>query len=248
MWDPKPLALRLFCIFSPGHILVYWLFLPTAPRDPRPSITIITTVILAGLFSVQLTFLQAFFSQQAKDASIVHKEVLNEYDTKYVHPRTRPQVRDVGTQHPPTRMNGENSLYTERQSRAVDTHTPTVLVNKGFHIRPNPNYARYIDAESSTMSTSPSKNIPISMNQFLREEPPVHFRDGSPPVRNSAALRQPKFLDRRRGDGGSLGVYSHAHSPLRKAVSTNFAEICRERSGSPVKREMTSQMRNGLEF
>lgn len=237
VWDPTPLSLRIFCFFSPGHILVYWLFLPAAPQDPRPSTTILTTLLLAALLSIQLIFLQLFFSQQSKDISIVHKEVLNEYDTKYVHPRTRPLVRDVGTQHSAIDMNGMNSHYLDRVNKAVDTYTPTVIINKGFHIRPNPNYARYVDVDGSKMSISPSNNIPPSKSQFLKTA--ASLRDGSSPLRSKTAMRQSNFLDRQTGDGGSLGVYSHAHSPLRKAAPTNFSEFRREseRSMSPVKRE-----------
>lgn len=246
IWDPTPLSLRIFCFFSPGHILVYWLFLPTAPQDPRPSTTIITTILFAGLFSVQLIFLRLFFSQQSKDSSVVHKEVLNEYDIKYVHPRTRPQVRDVGTQHSAIEINGESSPYLERHSKAVDTYTPTVLVNRGFHTRPNPNYQRYVDAEGSTMSMSPSKSISISKSQLPKTS--ASLRDMSSPLRPNAVIRQPNFMDRRAGDGGNLGVYSHAHSPLRKAASTNFSEFGRERerSMSPVKREAGSMI-SGVE-
>ena len=237
VWDPTPLSLRIFCFFSPGHVLVYWLFLPAVPQDPRPGTTILTTLLLAALLSIQLILLQLFFSQQSKDISIVHKEVLNEYDTKYVHPRTRPRVRDVGTQHSAIDMNGTNPHYLDRANKAVDTYTPTLIVNRGFHTRPNPNYARYVDAEVSKMFISPSNNIPLSKSQFLKTAAPL--RDGSSPLRSKTALRQPNFLDRQTGDGGSLGVYSHAHSPLRKATSTNFTEFGRdrERSTSPVKRE-----------
>jgi hypothetical protein len=238
VWDPTPFSLRLFCFFSPGHILVYWLFLPTAPQDPRPSTTIVTTILLVGLFSAQLVILQQFFSRQSKDASVVHKEVLNEYDTKYVHPRTRPLVRDVGTQHSAIQMNGEGSPYLEQQSESVDTYTPTFLVNRGFRTRPNPNYVRHVDAEGSAQFTSPSKSIPTSKSQLLKT--PARVRDGSSPLRPSTAIRQPNFLDRRTGDGGSLGVYSHANSPLRKAASTNFADMGRgrERSMGPAKRDV----------
>lgn len=236
VWDPTPLSLRIFCFFSPGHILVYWLFLPTAPQDPRPSMTILTTLLLAALLSIQLICLQLFFSQQSKDTSIVHKEVLNEYDTKYVHPRTRPRVRDVGTQHSAVDMNGTSPHYLDRANKAVDTYTPTVIVNKGFHTRPNPNYARYVDAEGSKISISPN-NFPLSKSQVLKTA--ASLRDGPSPLRSKTAMRQPNFLDRQTGDGGNLGVYSHAHSPLRKAASTNFTEFGRERerSMSPVKRE-----------
>jgi hypothetical protein len=45
------------------------------------------------------------------------------------------------------------------------------------------------------------------------------------------------------GDGGSLGVYSHAASPLRKTASANHlrqaSERKGEREGSPLKRGVT---------
>ncbi len=97
VWDPLPICLRLFCLFSPGHVLVYWLFLPTTSLDPRPSTTVLTTIFLGILLSVQLHMLQSSFSQQGKDTAVIHKEVLNEYDTKFVHPRTNAPVRDAGT-------------------------------------------------------------------------------------------------------------------------------------------------------
>ena len=33
VWDPLPVCLRLFCLFSPGHVLVYMLFLPVARKS-----------------------------------------------------------------------------------------------------------------------------------------------------------------------------------------------------------------------
>jgi hypothetical protein len=98
VWDPTPLSLRMFCLLSPGHVLVYWLLLPAALSDPRPSVTVLTTIVLGCVLSAQLYLLQSNFSQQSKDSSIIHKEVMNEYDTKFVHPRTQPLMRDVGTQ------------------------------------------------------------------------------------------------------------------------------------------------------
>ena len=36
VWDPNPLCLELFCLFSPLHVVLYYFNLPVAPLDPRP--------------------------------------------------------------------------------------------------------------------------------------------------------------------------------------------------------------------
>src|SRR6266536_1662909 len=139
VWDPIPICLQLFCLFSPGHVLVYWLFLPTQALDPRPSITVLTTIILELLLSSQLLLIQAAFSQQEKDSAIIHKEVMSEYDIKYVHPRLNPLVRDVGTQY-----TGPNSEVGTEEGGDVETYTPTVILRRGFRTNPNPNYAKHV--------------------------------------------------------------------------------------------------------
>jgi len=60
------------------------------------------------------------------------------------------------------------------------------------------------------------------------------------------------------GEGGSLGVYSHAASPLRKAASANYLRQQAEeskrddnrypsiRGGSPLKRQMDPEKRTGM--
>lgn len=256
VWDPLPICLRLFCLFSPGHILVYWLFLPTLHSDPRPSTTILTTVILAALFSFQLSTLQSFFSQQSKDAALIHKEVFNEYDTKYVHPRTQPLMRDVGTQF------SENASYNtarDEKYNTVETYTPTIIINRGFKTNPNPNYAKHIDPDGHAhrpsvparrLSTTPS----LAPSQPIRT--PAHLRDTSSPLRPNTAIRQPQLrasVGASAGDGGYMGVYSHANSPLRKSASTNFdvrnryEDVdMRDRSHSPVKRLQSPEKRSSV--
>ncbi|KAL9636585.1 MAG: hypothetical protein Q9204_002203 [Flavoplaca sp. TL-2023a] len=237
VWDPTPLSLRLFCMFSPGHVLVYWLFLPTAITDPRPSTTVVTTVALILLLSTQLTLLQSSFSQQSKDSTLVHKEVLNEYDTKFVHPRTRPLTRDVGTQY------SSSGTSKSPGSASVDTYAPSIIVNRGFQTRPNPNYIKHVDPDAQRVT--PTRHY---VNGFATIIPgSAASRDVSSPLRPTTAIRQPQFKpsgDLRAGDGGNLGVYSHAHSPLRKAASTEFGDDRYQRrphrpvkgEGSPLKR------------
>ena len=248
VWDPTPLSLKMFCLFSPGHVLVYWLFLPTAPQESRPSTVVMTTVALASLLSVQLILLQSSFSQQSKDASVIHKEVLNEYDTKFVHPRTQPRMRDVGTQFSGVKVSHDGSLHDRYYQNSVDTYTPTVIINRGFHTVPNPNYTKHVDPEGYTQQQFPPRGV--STNTASSFQTPAHLRDVSSPLQPRTAVRQPQFRSSvgPGGDGGSLGVYTHANSPLKKAASQNFAEYQRERqrSGSPLKRETSPSKRTSM--
>ena len=217
VWDPLPICVRIFCLFSPGHVLVYWLFLPTQVSDPRPSVTIVTTLFVTALLSVQMSFLSSSFTQQAKDSALVHKEVFREYDNKYVHPRTQPLMRDVGTQY----------SEAESQTNKVDTFTPTFVIQRGFKTSPNPNYVSHVDPEGVTPRRQSFATPTVSTYQQSSFHTPSHLRDASPVVRPSAtSIRQPQFrpTSTSTGDGGSLGIYSHANSPLRKQASksTNF--------------------------
>lgn len=242
VWDPTPLSLRIFCLLSPGHVLVYWLFLPTVLSDPRPSVTVFTTILLAALLSAQLLFLQSSFSQQSKDTSVIHKEVMNEYDTKFVHPRTQPLMRDVGIQHSGYEPSlGELPTYVD-EDESVDTYTPAFVINKGFHTRPNLNYVKHVDP--TLHRPTPSRGISTTTSNQLQT--PAHLRDASSPLRLQTAIRQPHFRSATSGDGGNLGVYSHANSPLRRSASTKFGgtQGQGERSRSPIKRE-SSPLKNG---
>ncbi|KAL8822973.1 MAG: hypothetical protein Q9191_006304 [Dirinaria sp. TL-2023a] len=232
VWDPTPLSLRMFCMFSPGHILMYWLFLPTTLSDPRPSTTVATTILLASLLSAQLLALQSSFSQQSKDTSVIQKEVLNEYDTKFVHPRTQPLMRDVGIQHSSSAANEGGLPSSKGSSDVVETSEPRIIINRGFHTRPNPNYVRYVDPEGYNERSSALRTKSTNVGTSIQT--PAHLRDASSPIRPRTAVRQPQFRASgvpEAGDGGSLGIYSHDNSPLRKSASTNF----RERSTSPIK-------------
>jgi hypothetical protein len=254
VWDPIPVCLRLFCLFSPGHVLVYWLFLPISTLDPRPSTTVVTTIFLAALLSAQLLFLQMNFSQQIKDTGVIQKQVMNEYDTKFVHPRLNHPVRDVGTQF----IAADQDRETEEE---VVTYTPTTILRRGFQTNPNPNYSTYLP-----------QSTPLTANNAFETPAASYLRRESTPLRTSnTTIRQPQFrqsvarhsTSTSTGDGGSLGVYSHANSPLKKATSMYDMQVRRdaprnsfqsaareiaeererqkERSMSPVKRLQESE-------
>lgn len=246
VWDPIAISLRMFCLFSPGHILVYWLFLPTAVSDPRPSTTIVTTMVLTGLLSAQMLLLQTSFSQQSKDASVIHREVLHEYDTKYVHPRTQPQMRNVGTQHCHSGTSDHDMPQFEDEKDSVDVYAPTFIINRGFRTRPNPNYAKHIDPDGTAWRALSSEESSTDIAPAVHT--PAHLRDASSPMRPQTVIRQPHFRAAGTRDGGSLGVFSHANSPLRKSASTKVVapQGQRERSLSPAKREGSPLKRGSL--
>ena len=235
VWDPLPVSLRLFCYFSPGHVILYWLFLPTLPADPRPSTTVATTIFLALLLSLQLSYTSSCFSQQSKDTSLISKEVMHEYDTKFVKPRTTPLYRDVATQF------SEQASYSEARDgkyNNVVVFPPAFVINRGFKTNPNPSYVHQADG-SEAPSSRPTNTTPDFRS-------PVQRNDFSSPLRPQTAIKQPSF--RPTAGGGSLGVYSHAASPLRKSASTNFSpakghylnDVARNRGSlSPEKRKST---------
>ena len=158
VWDPYPATLRMFCLFSPGHILIYMLFLPLTPLDPRPSVTVFKALVLQAILSVQLLVTHARYTQQAKDTSIIQREVMHEYDTKYVHPRLNPVYRDVSTQ---VTINVDDSTV-EQETVAIGT--PSSIIRRGFRTYANPNYAKYVDPDAlvSTGRASPSPFTPLA--------------------------------------------------------------------------------------
>lgn len=226
--------------------------------DPRPSVTVAKAILLNIIFSVSLVYLQGSYSQQIKDQAIISKQLLHEYDTKFVHPTLHAPVRDVATQTPP-------SSKTPK-TREVETYTPTTIINRGFHTNPNPAYAAQYDPDN--LSNAPSEPGPRAREGRLSSRPstssytsmitpPTTYSsttadstaDFSSPIRPPVNLPRPQPQQRQtspqRGDGGSLGVYSHAASPLRKTASANYlragggAEGLRKREGSPLKRTST---------
>ncbi len=289
VWDPLPLCLRLFCLFSPGHVLVYWLFLPVSSNGGgSASVTVLTAILLAALLSAQLLLLQASFSQQNKDTALIHKEVLNEYDTKFVHPRTQSTVRDVGTQfdgdpelllasldaagqEAPAQVQDKSGRLHHRRHRQdqqqqqqrrplnfVHTYTPTTVLHRAFVTHANPNYAKHYDPDGYAEQLARSRHgghvaaatsaagvvggagagATTTSAAFQRRAASPY--DVSSPLRRvtgsttSSTKTTTTYATNgtSTGDGGSLGVYSHANSPLRKAAATAAPQSQQNGSGS----------------
>ncbi|KAI1352301.1 hypothetical protein F5Y01DRAFT_314041 [Xylaria sp. FL0043] len=246
MWDPLPMSLQMFCLFGPGHILVYMMFLPLAPLDARPSVTVFNCLVLQAILSLQLLLFQSRFSQQNKDSSIIQKEVMHEYDTKLVHPLMYPTVRDAGTQF------SRDDFGNDTESVVVGT--PTVQLRRGFKTRPNPNYTKHIDPDhtgpkqlnntmNSSLFTPPvatrqtgqfggdTRNRMASVKPERRSTPgPTPLREGTiqPTTYTSIATGT--------GNGGYLGVMNHPNSPLKKAPSLGDLEFRSPRNNGEMAR------------
>lgn len=229
VWDPLPVSLGFLVLFSPVHVVVYMLFLPLVALDPRPSVTVFNCLLLQVLMSAQLYLLQSRYSQQSKDTSIIQREVLHEYDTKFVHPRLHPIVREAGTQ---VSMGEEGP-----EQEDVEVGTPTTIIRRGFQTHPNQNYAKHYDPDYNgqpkarhvmkpsmfTPATRPRYSDAFTSSHNLRSSP---IRQSLPPASTptySTGTATPQFVpgsvSGSTNFGGNLGVYSHSQSPLKKAIS-----------------------------
>lgn len=246
LWDPKPFNLSIFTLFSPGHIFIYSLLLPPTALDLRPSVTVCKAIAFSALLSAQLWMLKASFSRQAKDSALIHGEVMNEYDTKFVHPNLTRPMRDVGIQ---SRVSRSTSRVGE--TGEVDVYTPTTIIKRGFKTHPNPNYAKQYDPDDLASRPAGSRRnsgfLDTPTNGYINGSTQSYSRrstaatDFSSPLKpHHESLRERSSI---KGDGGSMGVYSHAASPLRKAASSNQLkprDDLRRTLASPLKRMSTS--------
>lgn len=223
VWDPLPISLQIACLFSPGHVLVYLMFLPLAPLDPRPSVTVFNTLLVQVLLSAQLLLLSSRHTQQAKYQAIIQKEVMHEYDTKFVQPRIHPVVRDVAIQ---TSFNGP--LYAKD---IVQTGTPTTLIRNSYYTRQS-SRAGSEDAAPSVHSNvmsprmfTPPRGGRQSEVYTPAEKPPASSARKSLPAgyvstgTPAAGIPTSATTGNVTNFGGNMGIYSHNRSPLKKASS-----------------------------
>lgn len=247
VWDPNPLCLQLFCLFSPLHVVLYYLNLPVTDQDSTPSVKVTITVLIGSVLSLQLWWLRSAFTQQIKDNAIINRQVLHEYDNKFVHPALQKPCRDVGIQTISRKRNRDSSVGVKGSSddlaSEVVTYTPTTVINRTFRTNPNVNYASQYDPDNLGASTSAARSIqhtpsvrPSYQTSQYTSTSTATGADFSSPIRQSNTpnpFRQaPAFPRTGTGDGGSLGVYSHAASPLRKSSSLNLLRDQDSRGGS----------------
>ena len=240
VWDPNPLCLELFCLFSPLHVVLYYFNLPVAPLDPRPSVRVTTTIFIGAALSLHLWWLRSSFMQQAKDNSLISRQVLHEYDSKFVHPSLQKPCRDVGIQTISTNRTRDLSVGVKGSSHglasSIVTYTPTTIVNrKTFRTNPNVSYASQYDPdnmESPSVTRSSRRRSSVHQDRGTSQYTTTSTAtdaDFSSPIRPSQTpnpFRQAPTIPRtntKPSDGGYLGVNTHAASPLRKSASANFS-------------------------
>lgn len=236
VWDPNPLCLELFCLFSPLHVLLYYLNLPVAPLDSRPSVRLVATIFIGLALSLHLWLLRSLFTQQIKDNNIISRQVLHEYDSKYVHPSLQRPSRDVGIQTISKNRNRDSSVGVKGSpydlASEVTTYTPRTIVNKRvFVTNPNSNYKSQYDPDNLSLGQTPSRSTKRPAFTSTRSSytstasDPRDDDDLSSPIRPSQTpnpFRRAPSIARTGGDGGSLGVYTHTASPLRKSANANY--------------------------
>lgn len=239
VWDPNPFCLDMFCLFSPLHVIFYYMNLPVAPLDPQPSVRVVTTIGVGALLSLSLWYIRSSFAAQIRDNGVIQREVLHEYDNKFVHPRTRKLYRNVGIQTISKKATRDSSVGVRGSSddlaSDITTYTPTTIINRTFRTNPNTNYASHYDSDNFS-STEPTPSRRPYQNPDYSTATTATGADLSSPIRpsrtpNPFRQSQPQFRPSAStsGDGGSLGVFSHANSPLRKSSSTNFLRDDRSR-------------------
>lgn len=225
IWNPLPINVRLFCLFSPLHVLIYMMNFPLAPLDPRPSVTLFGSGLIQVILSIQMWLTASRYEQQAKDNAIIQKEVFNEYDSKFVQPRVHPTVRDVGTQY----------TYMKGHTKPLETWqvgTPTTLVRQSYHSRqqtraagseePTPIRRHVADQQMLTPSNPPKQAEAQPASNYSR--PTSSSRKSLPSGYVSSTTSTGSGLPvssttSNLNFGGNMGVHSHHNSPLKKAQS-----------------------------
>ncbi|KAF8455096.1 hypothetical protein BGX38DRAFT_1140610 [Terfezia claveryi] len=168
VWDPTPISLRIFSLFSPAHCAIYFLMLPVTvssnylfPNSTSGTKTYLTALFIEALLSIQLGWLASSFTQQMKDRALVQREVLREYDSKYVHPRLSTLKWDVATQTKDDHFEASVEVYTPQYNR------------QGFITHANPNYSEYT-TNCAYSATSGFAATPQIENQLRREQNQYH--------------------------------------------------------------------------
>jgi hypothetical protein len=200
------------------------------------------------LLSFQLGLMKTSFSQQAKDTTLLQSQVMNEYDVKFVRPALNHTVRDVGCQ---TRESAISSRG--HRTREVDLYMPTTIIKRAFSTNPNSNYARHYDPDnllnvsaqqhhsrtSGNSLTPPSILKTPAASAYTNAEMQSAYSaygDGGPADFSSPLKAHHEKLRERipaRGDGGSMSVYTHPASPLKRTAGSSSQARIAGRMSTP---------------
>ncbi len=248
VWDPQPAPLALLSFFSPLHILIYMFELPLDPLESRPAFAVFKCLVLQVALSTTMHFLQSKNDQKIKDNAIIQKEVFHEYDSKFVQPRLHPIVRDMGTQVSMDAGTGaveKDELVERGTPTALIQRTFQTHPNSNYIKHIDPNYAGRVSAKAPTSKAAATPQMQTPANKPTRYSDAFAQASSSlarprqsmpvaatpvfvPAVANTPArmtnnpFTQPTIpTSASLNFGGSMGVYTHVNSPLKKAISMN---------------------------
>ncbi|CAK7227966.1 hypothetical protein SCUCBS95973_006723 [Sporothrix curviconia] len=206
VWDPRPASLALLSFFSPLHVLIYLFELPLDPLEPRPSVAVFKCLVLQVGLSVAMRLMQARNDQRQRDNAIIQKEVLHEYNAKFVQPRLHPIVRDVGTQVTMVDHGVGASTADSAVDEAVEVGTTTTVIHRGFQTHPNANYLKHVDPDFASRGSSSALPASASTSTLTNrlsgsstvaatsrhltpaaQQKPARYSDSFTPVQGSAA-------------------------------------------------------------
>lgn len=137
---------------------------------------------------------------------IINKEVLHEYDTKFVQPRLNVRKRDAAVQC---------SRFETGNPDSVDFYTPA-FDRQAFHTAPNPNYARLTWQSGTGLGDRSDRSIPPDS---IRRPSTNVFSNGLSTTRRTTLgpngaetpliartkMRQPQFERSTTNAGAALG-------------------------------------------
>lgn len=119
----------------------------------------------------------------------------------------------------------------------VEVGTPSTFIRRPFKTNPNPNYLSHIDPENVGRITPTSRaqtpsvmatpiNRPLQADLFASIKPrPSPLRQSMPAAGMRKMSPEKSIVTASAGTGtsygGSLGVFSHSRSPLKKAASSH---------------------------
>ena len=137
-----------------------------------------------------------------KDRAVVQREVLREYDSKYVHPRLSTLKRDVATQTMDDHFEASVEVYTPQFNR------------QGFVTHANPNYSEY--TKSCAYSATSGFAITPQIESQLRREQNQHYSTGrlfkqgeteeETPIKSEWAGRRARFGSTKTAGTAASGV------------------------------------------
>jgi hypothetical protein len=89
VWAPPVLSLRFFCLFSPVQVGIL---------SVVDESNMFVLVPVAGMLSIQCLWMAREYRQLIEDKAILFKQMYNEYNERFVHPRLFPLKFDVACQ------------------------------------------------------------------------------------------------------------------------------------------------------